>query len=120
MQNLNVFEWTKDDCIYLANCIYVQMPYLTNCGFFLLLIFDVFTDCTNPMYCINGGTCYEDGTNYLCACAEGYSDRNCHIVGKTSEHIINSSLNTSLRICIMNTVHVSLPCNCVYIFQRDV
>jgi len=37
-------------------------------------------DCSSSKYCINGGTCHENGGSYTCTCAEGYEGDNCQYI----------------------------------------
>jgi len=49
-------------------------------GIYYMLPFCILPDCSSPIYCINGGTCYEQGSLYSCACTTGYEGNNCQFV----------------------------------------
>lgn len=40
------------------------------------------SDCSSSLYCVNGGTCMENGDQYSCTCADGYEGNNCQYIGK--------------------------------------
>ncbi|XP_053374160.1 uncharacterized protein LOC123531094 [Mercenaria mercenaria] len=66
-------------------------------------------DCSSPLYCHNGGTCYliNGRTDYRCGCADGWRGSNCDQIDCSSSRYCRNG-----GTCILNNGGTSYRCNC--------